>query len=394
MPSPLKSPALCRLSQPALICPLGDNLEEIARALFHGQRKLSVSDRFTPGRPLPLGMVNSRLPDPSVWPARHRSRNNQLLAAALAQLQPDIDALRLRQPAARIGIVLGTSTSGIGETELALASRKGDQWPADFHYQRQEIGAPSEFLAELLAADGPAHTLSTACTSSAMALASAYRLLASDTCDAVIAGGADSLCGLTVNGFGSLEALSDSECKPFSQHRRGINLGEAAALFLVTREAGGTQLTGYGESSDAHHFSAPHPAGAGAIAAMRSALRMAHCNPADVSYLNLHGTATRQNDNMEALAVHQVFGADLPCSSTKALTGHTLGACGALEAAFCWLALNAAKLPPHINDGHTDPDLPSLNYALAGPLEGARAMSNSFAFGGNNIALLLERIDG
>ena len=383
-----------RLSRPAVICPLGDDLDSIARALFAGQRGLTISDRFTPGRELALGMVHRALPETDRWQSRHRSRNNQLLAAALQQLQPEIDALLLRQPGARIGIVLGTSTSGIGETEQALARHDGERWPADFHYQRQEIGSPADFLASLLGTDGPAHTLSTACTSSAMALASARRMLAAGRCDAVIAGGADSLCGLTVNGFDALGAMSDSACLPFSAQRRGINLGEAAALFLVTNEAGGTQLAGYGESSDAHHFSAPHPDGLGAIAAMQGALHMAGCSAGDVSYLNLHGTATPQNDSMEALAVHQVFGAALPCSSTKALTGHTLGACGALEAAFCWLALQAGRLPPQVGDGQPDPALPALNYARSGPLGGQRVMSNSFAFGGNNIALLLERVDG
>lgn len=394
MSSQIKPLSGCRLSRPAVICPLGDDLDAIASALFQGQRGLSVSDRFTPGRALALGMVHSAVPDPGNWHSRHRSRNNQLLAAALQQLQPQIDALRHRQPQARIGIVLGTSTSGIGETEQALARHDGEQWPEDFHYLRQEIGSPADFLASLLGTDGPAHTLSTACTSGAMALASARRMLAAGSCDAVIAGGADSLCGLTVNGFSALGAMSDTECMPFSRHRRGINLGEAAALFLVTNEPGGIQLAGYGESSDAHHFSAPHPEGLGAIAAMQSALRMANCTPGDVSYLNLHGTATQQNDSMEALAVHQVFGAALPCSSTKALTGHTLGACGALEAAFCWLALEADKLPPHVSDGRIDPALPVLNYARSGPLKGHRVMSNSFAFGGNNTALLLERLDG
>ena len=384
----------CRLSRPAVICPLGDDLDSIARALFAGQRGLGSSDRFTPGRELALGMVHSALPAPDSWPSQHRSRNNQLLAGALQQLQPEIDALRLRQPGARIGIVLGTSTSGIGETEQALARHDGENWPADFHYQRQEIGSPADFLAWLLGTDGPAHTLSTACTSSAMALASARRLLAAGSCDAVIAGGADSLCGLTINGFDALGAMSDTACLPFSEHRRGINLGEAAALFLLTNEPGGIQLVGYGESSDAHHFSAPHPEGRGAIAAMQAALRMAGCSASDVSYLNLHGTATQQNDSMEALAVHQVFGAALPCSSTKALTGHTLGACGALEAAFCWLSLEAGNLPPQISDGQPDPALPALHYAPGGSLDGPRVMSNSFAFGGNNIALLLERVDG
>jgi 3-oxoacyl-[acyl-carrier-protein] synthase-1 len=387
----------CRLSTPALVCSLGDNLATISQALFSGTRGFCVDDGYTPGRPLPLGRVTAKLPDTTGWPAEHRSRNNQLLAAALEQLQPQLAAYAARRPHARIGVILGTSTSGIGETEMALRERGSTgQWPADFYYQRHEIGSPARFLANLLRAEGPAYTLSTACTSSAKALASAHRMLAAGLCDAVVAGGADSLCGLTVNGFASLEALSDSPCQPFTRERDGINLGEAAALFLVTAETGGIQLTGYGETSDAHHISAPHPAGEGAIAAMRAALDMAGACASGIDYLNLHGTATRQNDAMEALAISQVFGSTLSCSSTKALTGHTLGACGALEAGFCWLALGAGLLPPHVHEGQLDPEIPTLTYVDPhAPASGAfrRVMSNSFAFGGNNIALLLERCE-
>ncbi|WOD12044.1 beta-ketoacyl-[acyl-carrier-protein] synthase family protein [Pseudomonas sp. NyZ704] len=389
----------CRLSTPALICSLGSDLASISSALFSGTRGFTHDDGFTPGRPLPLGRVLADLPDTASWPAEHRSRNNQLLAAALEQLQPELEAFRLRQPQARIGVILGTSTSGIGETEIALRQRLQDQsWPTDFRYQRHEIGSPARFVAEWLQLpDAPAYTLSTACTSSARALASAYRMLAAGLCDAVIAGGADSLCGLTVNGFSSLQALSDEPCQPFTRDRDGINLGEAAALFLVTKETGGIQLAGYGETSDAYHISAPHPGGEGAIGAMQAALHMAQVPAAEIDYLNLHGTATRQNDAMEALAVDQVFGGALPCSSTKALTGHTLGACGALEAGFCWLSLHAGKLPPQVHDGPIDAEIPLLTYVGAAGAEPARryhrAMSNSFAFGGNNIALLLERCE-
>lgn len=392
MSSPLKP---CRLSRPALVCSLGDDLPRISRALFSGKRGFCVDDGFTPGRPLPLGRVMFDLPDTSTWPAEHRSRNNQLLAAALEQLEPELAAYSARHPGARIGVILGTSTSGIGETETALRERQSSQqWPEDFAYQRHEIGSPARFVAERLGLEGPAYTLSTACTSSARALASAHRMLAAGICDAVIAGGADSLCGLTVNGFASLEALSDKPCQPFTRDRDGINLGEAAALFLVTNEPGGIQLTGYGETSDAHHISAPHPAGEGAIAAMQAALGMAGTSATGIDYLNLHGTATRQNDAMEALAASHVLGDVVQCSATKALTGHTLGACGALEAGFCWLALDAGRLPPHVYEGPLDPQLPQLAYVP--PSDRAtgtyrRAMSNSFAFGGNNIALVLER---
>lgn len=389
-------PSFCRLHAPAVVCPLGDDQEDIAARLFAGKRGLATSDAFTPGRALPLGQVTTPLPDDSDWPARHRSRNNRLLAAALERLAPTLEAFYQRHPRARIGVVLGTSTSGIGESETAIvALQSTGELPADFHYQRHEIGASARFVAERLGLDGPAYTLSTACTSSAKALTSARRLLANGSCDAVIAGGADSLCGLTVNGFAALEAISDAPCQPFSANRRGLNLGEAAALFLLTAEPGGVQLSGYAETSDAHHISAPRPDGEGARLAMQGALEMAGIPPAAVDYLNLHGTATPLNDSMEANAVAALPGGEhIACSSTKALTGHTLGACGALEAAFCWLALEYGKRPPHIHDQPLDPALPALTFAGTPGAERQTlryALSNAFAFGGNNIALLLEQ---
>lgn len=386
----------CRLHEPAVVCPLGDNLDDISHRLFDGQHGLAQSDTYTPGRPLWLGNVTSALPDDSDWPARHRSRNNRLLAAALQRLTPTLDAYLAQYPDARLGIVMGTSTSGIGETEAAVAQRPyNNGWPAGFHYQRHEIGAPSDFLAWRLGVTGPCYTLSTACTSSAKALASARRLIQADLCDAVIAGGADSLCGLTVNGFAALDAISDAPCRPFAADRDGINLGEGAALFLVTGEDGGIQLTGYGETSDAYHISAPRPDGEGAFRAMRQAMSMAGVRPEQIDYLNLHGTATRQNDSMESLAVTRTFPEGVACGSTKSLTGHTLGACGALEAAFCWLAINLDRLPPHLDT--LDPELPLLNFCAQDAQSGAarppvrRTLSNAFAFGGNNIALLMEQ---
>jgi len=388
------SQQLCRLSTPALVCSLGDNLADVSHRLFSGERGLQLTDSFTPGRALPLGQVHSSLPDMQDWPAQHRSRNNQLLAATLQQLAPELAKLRARQPHARIGVVLGTSTSGIGESEQAVAHfQQHAEWPESFSYQAQEIGSPSAFVAEHLGLDGPAYTLSTACSSSARALASGRRLLALGLCDAVIAGGADSLCALTVNGFASLGAVSDEPCLPFSANRSGINIGEAAALFLLTPEAGGVQLAGHGESSDAHHISAPLADGSGALAAMIAALEMAGIRAAQVDYVNLHGTATAQNDSMEAQAIHALFAERVPCSSTKALTGHTLGACGALEAAFCWLALREGCLPPQVNDGVPDPALAPISLAKAEAATLRYALSNSFAFGGNNAALLLERTD-
>ena len=215
----------------------------------------------------------------------------------------------------------------------------------------------------------------------------------------MLCGGVDSLSDLTLQGFTALEATSESLCNPFSRNRNGINIGEAAALFLMTREPGNAAiaLLGGGASSDAYHISAPEPEGRGALAAMRQALATAGCTPEEVDYLNLHGTATAHNDAMESQAVSTLFPQGVACSSSKPLTGHTLGAAGALEAAFCWLALSPLnpdqQLPPHRWDGEPDPALPALQLVAAGmrmnPTRPRRMMSNSFAFGGNNISLFL-----
>jgi 3-oxoacyl-[acyl-carrier-protein] synthase-1 len=200
---------------------------------------------------------------------------------------------------------------------------------------------------------------------------------------------------MTIEGFSSLAVTTDSICNPFSINRNGINIGEGAGLFLLTREPGSVRLAGYGETSDAHHISAPHPEGRGAESAMRQALQRANMEPHEIEYLNLHGTASKQNDKMEAIAVQHVFGSQIACSSTKPLTGHTLAAAGAVEAVLCWLALQRedGKLPPHRWDGQPDPMLPTLTGIGSRQYSGklTTAMSNSFAFGGSNASLILVR---
>jgi 3-oxoacyl-[acyl-carrier-protein] synthase-1 len=242
---------------------------------------------------------------------------------------------------------------------------------------------------------GAAHVISTACSSGAKALASGARLLNAGLADAVIAGGSDVMSELTVAGFSSLDSVSATRCNPLSQNRNGINLGEGAALFLMTRDEGPVRLVGWGETSDAHHMSAPDPTGMGAIRAMQQALAKGGVNADQIDYLNLHGTATVQNDSMESLAVQHVLGGATPVSSTKPLTGHTLAAAGAVEAAFCWMTLTGnsdGRLPPHWWDGALDAALAPVRIAAPGDSLGRPAryvMSNSFAFGGSNASLLL-----
>jgi 3-oxoacyl-[acyl-carrier-protein] synthase-1 len=209
-------------------------------------------------------------------------------------------------------------------------------------------------------------------------------------CDAVLCGGVDSLCDLTLNGFAALDALSDAPCNPMSVNRNGLNLGEGGALFLLTRDDGPFRLAGWGESVDGHHMSAPDPHGKGADTAMRTALAMAQTTSDSIDFAHLHGTATKLNDLMEAAVVDRVFGLETPCASTKPLTGHTLGAAGAVQLALCMLAMESAQLPPHLWDGERDPDLAPIR--LAKPGEEARLkriLSASYAFGGNNSALVL-----
>lgn len=265
-----------------------------------------------------------------------------------------------------------------------------------FEYPVQEMGNVATFLAQHLGIRGPAHTISTACSSGAKALASAARLLQSGMADAVVAGGVDALGRFTVGGFSALEAVSAERCNPLSANRRGINLGEAAAFFVLSREAGPVRLAGWGESQDAHHMSAPDPTGQGAVAAMQQALARAGMPPAAVDYVNLHGTATLHNDAMESRAVQAVLGLDVAVSSTKPLTGHSLAAAGALEAAVAWHVLQhnpQGVLPVHWWDGVADPTMPALAAVAPGMQLGRTArvvMSNSFAFGGSNSTLLFE----
>lgn len=377
----------CFLHEVNAVCALGDGIGALAQRLFTAAHSpLITTDEFTPGRHFRVGRVDV--------PHIADTRNNSLVAAALAPLRPAVEALIARFGANRIAVIIGSSTSGIAEGEAAVANHlRTGELPSGFHYSQQEMFSPAAFVASELAIAGPAWTVSTACTSGAKAIASGARLLDLGICDAVIVGGADSLCQMTLTGFASLEAISDDVSNPFSLNRRGINIGEAAALMILSREPGPVRLAGYGETSDAHHISAPHPEGLGAEAAMRTALHHAGVAPSDISYINLHGTGTEHNDLMESLAVARVFGESMPCSSTKPLTGHTLGAAGALEAIFCYLTLRAGgQLPPHLWDGIADPALAPLNGLGLDrlPSPARFVMSNSFAFGGNNIALILE----
>ena len=331
--------------------------------------------------------------------AAYDCRNNRLAALAL---ETDGFAERVRAAAARygkqrIGVFVGTSTAGILQTELAYRRRDPatGALPADFNYRTTHNAfSLAEFTRAFFALEGPAFSVSTACSSSAKVFAAAARLLDCGVIDAAVVGGVDSLCLTTLYGFASLELTSSRPCRPYDATRDGISVAEGAAFALLERvpaslPAGAILLLGAGESSDAYHMSAPHPEGHGARLAMEGALHSAGLDAADIDYINLHGTATPANDAAEGKAVAALFGKHVPCSSTKGATGHTLGAAGAVEAVICALALTHDLLPGSPGTQTPDPAIP-LAYLLSSrnqPIR--RALSNSFGFGGSNCSLIL-----
>lgn len=381
-----------------IICALGASKAGVLEAWLAGRTKQPTPPNWL-NSSVPALAVNCELPPIPAELRHYDCRNNRLLLAALTQIEPAIRSALQRYDSPRIGLVLGTSTSGIAEGEAAIRQLQASgHLPAEYHYKQQELGGAVEFLVRYLDIQGPAYTVSTTCSSSANALASARRLLRLGLCDAVIVGGSDALCRTTLQGFSALGALSRTVCNPFSKNRDGTVIGEGAALFLMTREPAPIALLGVGASADAYHISAPRPDGSRALAAMRAAVVDAGLTPAQVDYINLHGTATMQNDAMESRAVAELFGHATACGSSKPASGHCLGAAGAIEAGLCWLLLSTfnqpTRLPAHLWDGEADPGLGPLGFVgldMPKPKRLQYCLSNSFSFGGNNVSLLIGR---
>ncbi len=374
----------------------GTGKEATAAALREGRSGLAPND--LPWAPLPCWIGRVAACEPVKIPAAFAAydcRNNRLALFALEQdgFVAAVSAARRRHGADRIGVFLGTSTSGILSTELAYQQRDpvtGGLPEAFLYDTTHNLDATTEFVRGVLGLKGPAMTLSTACSSSAKVFALAERFIRLGLIDAAVVGGVDSLCHTTLYGFSALQLVAPDICRPFDPGRRGLSIGEAAGFALLERGEGAVNLLGYGETSDAHHMSTPHPEGDGARRAMLEALGRAGLAPRAIDYVNLHGTATPANDRAEGRAVHGVFGAT-PCSSTKGITGHTLGAAGITEAAIAILSLEQGFLPGMPTTREVDPET-QCAIALHGEarfLE--RVMSNSFGFGGSNCALVFGR---
>ncbi|MBO5997773.1 MAG: beta-ketoacyl-ACP synthase [Alphaproteobacteria bacterium] len=366
-----------------LVCALGASVSEVygnLKNMTYPKFKTRIAD----GKEIPFGAAEIQ--------NKKQMRCYDLIDCALDQIKENINELKQKYSSDRLGIVLGSSNTGIHEAQQQI-----NKWietgycPSEFSFDEIELGTPAIYLKDRVGFSGPAYTVSTACSSSAKAFSSARNLIKEGICDAVLVGGADACCDFALNGFYALEALSDKQTNPFSKNRTGINLGEGAALFIMEKDVDGIELLGVGETSDGYHLTHPDPEGKGALMAMQQALSDAKLSPEQVDYINLHGTGTMANDDMESKAVYQLFGKDVLCASTKPLTGHALGAAGAIETALCWLMIKHNFIIPHVYDGIYDDTLPPINLAKSDVhKEIHTVLSNSFAFGGSNASVILK----
>ncbi|MBK7864838.1 MAG: beta-ketoacyl-[acyl-carrier-protein] synthase family protein [Archangiaceae bacterium] len=376
-----------------VVSALGRGLPAHSDALKHGRSGLKALSLFT-AEGIGQRPVGEVAPE-HLWPGTRASRSQRLALTAAA------DAIAGRTLAGPGVMVLGSTTGGIDGTEQHYFKHRGKEGALDRELLRNHpLGTIADRIAHELKLEGERHTFATACSSSANAIGyAASRIVAGAPW--ALAGGVDALCRITYCGFYSLKLVSEGPCRPFDKGRNGLSLGEAAGFVLLeaeeaVRARGGKVLgwvTGWGCSADAHHMTAPHPEGAGAIRAIKLALEDAGKAPADVHYVNAHGTATPANDKMESLALNAVFGAAMPpVSSTKGATGHTLGAAGAIEAVFSVLAMGGSFTPRTVGLSDPDPEARVL-HAKDGPVDVRCVLSSSFGFGGNNTALVLERGD-
>ncbi len=363
------------------ICNLGNGIDEIFHNALLCQRNFSFTDSIIQGKVFPFGMVKTELPD--IKKEEFNIRGNRMVLHCLNNMKEEIKLLLEKYKPEEIGVVIGTTNSGIEDFQNTGLKK------------HTEISNHAEFVRDLLGLKGFFAGVSTACTSGVKAFSLAQRLLKNEICQAVIVGGVDSLAKLPCYGFHSLEVLSDDLSNPFSKNRKGINIGEGAALFILEKDKSGINLLSMGETSDAFHAATPHPEAIQAKRAIEIALKSANLLPKDVDYINLHGTGTIANDTMEAKAVNDIFGDKVICSSTKPLTGHCLGASASIEAALCCKLLEDEKkrILPHVYDGEYDTSLPKINLAQKDSrMENLKiCLSSSFGFGGTNSVIILGK---
>jgi 3-oxoacyl-[acyl-carrier-protein] synthase-1 len=387
---------------------LGRTTESVLEGLFAGRRGLVVCPEKYEVETW-VGQVSGedgagQLPPMIDEVARWDSRQGRMTQLVALQIRDATRAAMARWGAERVGIVVGTSTAGIAASELAWAHHaRVAELPEGFRFDRQHgLHATSTVLQQIMGSRGPTYVVSTACSSSGRVFACATRLIDAGICDAVLVGGVDTLCKLTLRGFSSLEVTSSEPCRPFSTERKGISIGEGGALLLVERDAEpGTEharVLGIGETSDAHHMTSPHPEGRGAREAMEMALSRAGLTAEDVDQINVHGTGTQHNDRTEGRAVFDLLGTDrvgeVAVCATKGYTGHMLGAAGATEAIFSIASMERGIVPASLGCDPIDDEIGVYISSQAIERPTRRVLSNSLAFGGSNVSVLLERGGG
>ena len=386
------------LSAPALVSCAGRNAFELYESCLNGNQS-GFTMREYGGKYFPTGLIKEELPEVNLHnmgcPSfTGKTRLIRIINAALEQLIPLVEKAKAKYGQKRIGVCLGSCDNGSEASFIAHNYYlENGSFPKDYNLHYQSASFPAEFVSAKLDICGPVFTIATACASGASAIMRGAELIRANICDAVVAGGADIVSDTVFSGFNALEAVSGSLTNPFSKNRKGINLGEGAAFFLLdTEEISNIELLGAGETSDAFHMTAPSEDGEGPAMAMKAAILDAGIDSRQIGYVNLHGTGTRLNDKAESLALKAVFMQNPPpVSSTKPVTGHTLGAAGALETAICWMVINEKKgLPVHCWDGVYDEEAPFFP-AGAEYKSTDICMSNSFAFGGCNVSLILGR---
>ncbi len=391
----------CKIDSYILANALGTNVTEILANLETSSNRtfLTETDEYFSDRKIFVGKTDLDLPVCEKQKYGVTVRNDLFHVWAYLQLRDRVVFLKKKFGNSRIGMVLGTSTSGIYNLENAVHNKKNGTLPPDYQYKLSETAYFANYLKNVFGITGPAYTVSTSCTSGLKALSSAKAMLDCGFCDAVITGGIDTLCRMTIKGFDSLELLSNGIANPMSVNRDGINIGEGIAICILTREEGGVQIKGIGESCDTYHVSSPDPEGTGALKSMMMAMENARLSKEKVDYIQLHGTGTHLNDISEARAIYNIWGDSIACSSLKPLIGHTLGISGIMGVLICALILeqdtNRVFLPRHIWDGCRDENIPPIRLLDCDtPVENCRSLNflvNNFAFGGNNCSVILGK---
>lgn len=369
----------------------------------------SILSSFSTGRPTPVNtppfkstiscptfQVAAELP---VLPERYNnSRSLRMTVRAIREAMANTGIERFDADA-RVGICIGTTVAcQLNNISFYGAYRRGQEPPLDsvWNYLHSNL---AQAAGKLLEVSGPRMTVVNACSSGTDAIGVAASWIRAGLCDVAIAGGADELHPVPTAGFWSLGVMSAEACRPFDRNRSGLNLGEGAGIFVLESNAHANargmrhkfEIAGFGSACDGHHLTAPHPEGRGLDTAIQTALAQAEIAPAQIAFVNAHGTATQDNDRAEGKVLARRFGADVTCLSTKGYTGHALGAAGALEAVFTYLGLREGWIPPSAGFQERDENVAVTPVSQRTAIDGKYALSTSLAFGGNNAALVIGR---